>query len=138
MLNPETNVVTPYEEVWRALPASFADQFGYAWILRSKDKRTFLAQVGGDFLALKGGDEGPVGAKGFCARRENWDSAKGCWAVYLEAGESKNLPSLPSLAAMKEKDDVTKQPAWVQTGKEGDEVEFLGDSYVLCALEKAT
>jgi hypothetical protein len=144
MLNPETNIDTPYEEVWRALHASSTDRFPWAWIVRSEDtsKRTFLAQVGGDFLALKGGKEGPVGEVGFCARRETWDSAKGRWTVKLEAGERDNLPSLPGMVAWEAKGgadgekNTSKTPAWVQSAKEGDVVDLFGDKYVVCALEQ--
>ena len=138
MINPETNVETPYEEVWRSLPASFVDRFGSAWILRSIDKKTFLGRVGGDFLALKGGNEGPVGEKGFCARRESWDGEKHCWTVRREAGDSENLHGLPSMTTSKGKGDETKEAVWEQRGKEGDVVDFFGEQYVLCALEKST
>lgn len=135
MINPETGVDTPYEEVWRSLPASSTDLFGVAWILHSADKRTFLGQVGGDFLALKGGSEGPVGEKGFCARRESWDSTKECWTTKRQGGNLTNIEGLPSMAAFNGKGEKTKQPSWMQTGKTGDSVEFCGEQYVICALE---
>ncbi|KIW66906.1 hypothetical protein, variant [Phialophora macrospora] len=135
MLNPETNIDTPYEEVWRGLQASSSDRFPWAWIVRSQDGRTFLSQVGGDFLALKGGKDGPVGEAGFCARREHWDGAQQCWTVKLEAGERDNLPSLPGMAGNTDT-DASKGPAWAQSAKEGDVVELFGEEYVLLALEK--
>lgn len=137
MINPETNVDTPYEEVWRSLPASFADRFGSSWILRSMDKKTFLGRVGGDFIALKGGNEGPVGEKGFCARRESWDDAKSCWTLKLEAGDSQNLHTLPSMTASHAKEEHTKDPDWAQSGKEGDVVNSFGEQYILCAIERS-
>ncbi|ETI22621.1 hypothetical protein G647_06697 [Cladophialophora carrionii CBS 160.54] len=139
MLNPETNVETPYEEVWRALRASHSDRFPWAWIVRSMDKRTFLAQVGGDFLALRGGPDGPVGEAGFCARRETWDGEQKRWTVVLEAGESNNLPALPGLVGWEAKgrgEGSGKEPAWTQSAMEGDVVELFGEKYVLCALER--
>ena len=128
MLNPETNVETPYEEVWRSLPASFTERFGVSWILRSKDQKTFLGRVGGCFLALKGGNEDPVGAKGFCARRETWDDKQGCWTLNYDAGDSENLSTLPS---MRKATDFT----WEERSKEGDVVEAFGQECVVCALE---
>ncbi|KAJ9604224.1 hypothetical protein H2200_011058 [Cladophialophora chaetospira] len=135
MINPETNVETPYEEVWRSLPATSTDRFGSAWILHSMDKKTFLGQVGGDFLALKGGSEDAVGEKGFCARRENWDEVKECWTIKREAGDSDNLRSLPSMLAFNEEGDKVQEPLWMQEGKAGDTVEFFGEQYILCALQ---
>ncbi|OQV04009.1 hypothetical protein CLAIMM_08963 isoform 1 [Cladophialophora immunda] len=96
MLHPETNTMTPYEEVWRTLSPSFTEHFPSAWILRSVDGRTFLGQLGGDFLALKGGSEGPAGMTGFCARREIWDDGKAEWTTKYEAGDEQNLQDLPS------------------------------------------
>lgn len=130
MLNPETNTVTPYEEVWRILPVSSPETFGYAWILRSGDGKTFLGRVGGDFLALKGGQEGPVGMKGFCARRETWDQGTASWRTLYEAGDQKNIGSLSKIA-----DCVDS--AWEKSSKVGDTVNAFGGEYVVCAIEAA-
>ncbi|KAK5449606.1 hypothetical protein LTS15_008681 [Exophiala xenobiotica] len=130
MLNPETNIVTPYEEVWRILPVSSPETFGYAWILRSEDGKTFLGRIGGDFLALKGGQEGPVGQEGFCARRESWDQETSSWRTLYEAGELKNIGSLSKIADCPDF-------AWEKSSKVGDTVDAFGGKYVVCAIETA-
>ncbi len=134
MLNPDTNVVTPYEELWRSLTASFTDKFPYAWILRSADKKTFLGRVGGDFIAMKGGDQDPVGQKGFCARRERWNPESGSWTLKYDAGDAQNLPSLPSMASKEAQ--AQDAFAWQESSKEGDTVKLFGQDYVVLALEK--
>ncbi|EXJ77584.1 hypothetical protein A1O3_09811 [Capronia epimyces CBS 606.96] len=135
MLNPETNIVTPYEEVWRSLPASFGELFTSSWIIRSIDKRTFIGRVGGDYLALKGGSEGPVGMKGFCARRETWEAERGSWTVKYAAGDKENLSTLPSINTYVE-NGQPKEQDWEKTSKEGDVVEVFGEKYIVCAIER--
>ncbi|KIW32408.1 uncharacterized protein PV07_03957 [Cladophialophora immunda] len=135
MLHPETNTMTPYEEVWRTLSPSFTEHFPSAWILRSVDGRTFLGQLGGDFLALKGGSEGPAGMTGFCARREIWDDGKAEWTTKYEAGDEQNLQDLPRRAKGLQ-NRTEKQAQWEESCKEGDVVETFGAKYIVCAIEK--
>jgi len=129
MLNPETNAITPYEEVWRTLAASFPDKFHFAWILRSIDDKTFLGRVGGDFIALKGGNEGPSWSTGFAARRESWDDGKADWITKYEAGDEQNLRQVPRMA-------TGKDMGWEQGCKKGDVVEVFGAKYIVCAIEE--
>ncbi|OAL30881.1 hypothetical protein AYO20_08574 [Fonsecaea nubica] len=130
MLHPETNIMTPYEEVWRTLPATFTYRFPSAWILRSVDGKTFLGQLGGDFLALKGGNEGPAGMTGFCARREAWDDTKGAWITKYETGDEQNLQYLPRLA-QETQNRAGKEMEWVEGSKEGDTVDIFGAQYIM-------
>ncbi len=135
MLDPETNVITPYEELWRTLSASFTERFRFAWIIRSVDGRTFLGRVGGDFLALKGGNEGPVGMAGFCARRETWDDGKADWVTKYDAGDEQNLRDLPRMAK-DSGDGAAKEVKWEESCKEGDVVDAFGAKYIVCAIER--
>ncbi|KIW11204.1 hypothetical protein PV08_10504 [Exophiala spinifera] len=130
MVNPETNQLTPYEEVWRTLSASSTEIFAYAWILRSTDGRTFLGRVGGDFLGLKGGEEGPVGMEGFCARREKWDQGRDSWTTQYEAGDLTRIDGLPKVA------ESGGKFGWEQSCKIGDTVDAFGGKYLVCAIEK--
>lgn len=135
MLHPETNTMTPYEEVWRTLSVSFTKRFRYAWILRSEDGRTFLGQIGGDFLGLRGGNEGPSGMTGFSARRETWDNAKSDWITKYEAGDEQNLRDLPR-SARGLQDRAAEEIDWEEGYKEGDVVDVFGARYIVCAIEK--
>lgn len=135
MLNPDTNTMTPYEEVWRTLPASSPDIFSTAWILRTTDGKTFLGRVGGDFLALKGGNDGPGGMVGFCARRQRWDAGEGNWKTLYEAGDLSKIGGLPQMDDSHGQGDK-KEMEWEATCKVGDLVEALGEKYTVCAIER--
>lgn len=135
MLHPDTNTMTPYEEVWRTLSASFTDKFSFAWVLRSEDGLTFLGRLGGDFIALKGGNEGPGGMTGFCARREFWDDGKAAWVTKYDAGDAQNLPGLPRIADIPPVGSGA-EINWEKGGKAGDSVDAFGGKYIVCAIEK--
>ncbi|KIV81969.1 hypothetical protein PV11_04115 [Exophiala sideris] len=131
MLNPETNKITPYEEVWRTLSASLPDVFPTAWIIRSADGKTFLGRVGGDFLGLKGGDDGPSFMNGFCARRQTWDDATTTWKTLYEAGDLSRIGNLPRMDGSDK-----KKMEWEESCKEGDLVDAFGEKYTVCAVER--
>lgn len=80
-------------------------------------------------MGLKGGEEGPVGAKGFCARREKWDQGRACWNTEHEAGNMTRIDSLPKMAQGKDFE-------WEPSCKIGDTVDAFGGKYVVCAIEK--
>lgn len=114
--------ITEYEEVWRNLKPR--DGVKWAWILQSGDVKTFLGRVGGGYMALRQGE-----GKAFGARREEWE-VDGKWSAKYEIGAVDGLPSLA--AAGKEMFDGEER--W----SVGDNVEVLGDQYVVRAWEELT
>lgn len=115
--------VTTFEEVWRAGPLASA-QPG-AWILQSVQDggKTFLARVGGYYLALSEADGKP-----FTALREEWNEEKGSWEERFKSGDVDRLPSLVSL-----KGDVFQGTA---TRTVGETVTLDGLEFVVRGIEE--
>jgi hypothetical protein len=117
--------VTPYEEVWRVLSPLAGPR--WAWVLQSSEDgaeddggKTFLARIGGGYIALCEGKEG------FGARREEWDS-KGDWTVKYALGDVRRLPSMREVGEL-----VDGEEGW----KVGDVVRVGGRQFVVRAYEK--
>ncbi|GAA5825648.1 hypothetical protein JCM11251_000322 [Rhodosporidiobolus azoricus] len=90
MLNPKTNKVQPYEEVWRRLPLVPEEDEETVWVLvmevEDEHGRAFVGQVGDYQLAL---NDGPGGFG--IAWREKRD---GQWEVVHQNKAGKDLPSI--------------------------------------------
>lgn len=119
MPHPETGVVTKYEEVWRNLKPR--EGVKHAWILQSVDEKCFLGRIGGGYVALREAE-----GKLFGARREEWDVSEG-WSVKYKIGDVEGVPSL----AARGKEAFDGEERW----KIGDNVEVLGEQYVVMAWE---
>ncbi|KAJ4555893.1 hypothetical protein HRR77_001808 [Exophiala dermatitidis] len=132
MVNPETGLLTPYEETWRSLVPVGRENFPKAWILRSEDGKTFLGKIGGNFIGLQGG-EGPGSSLGFCATRESWDKTRNSWATLYQTGEWSSLESLPCMSSYFH--GVKGRLEWEGTCKDGDTAEAFGKTYIVCAIE---
>lgn len=115
--------VTTFEEVWRVGALESAQPGG--WILQSvlDGGKTFLARVGGYYLALR-----EVEGKPFTALREDWNEEKGSWEEKFKSGDVDSLPSLVSLRG-----DVFKETA---RGNVGETVTLGGLDFVIRGIEE--
>lgn len=122
--------VTPYEEVWRAVPVAAAERFPYAWILESEEVgaggtafpgKEFLGKVGGEFLSM-----GSVEGGKFWAKREVWRESEQMWEVKYEVGSEGVLS-----ASWEGSGEFRREGTW----KVGDAVGICGRKFQVVAWE---
>ncbi|OAA63393.1 hypothetical protein SPI_03556 [Niveomyces insectorum RCEF 264] len=126
------NEITPYEEVWRALPVEGA---GPHWILQSdhEDSTAFVGCVGGVFIAMQQRRQGGS----FAVVKEEFVGVEGQpprWERRYVSGEFH--AQLPSLACRESSTFVgEKVPGTGSSWKMGDEVEMGQRLYKVVAIE---
>ncbi|KAH8897596.1 hypothetical protein GQ53DRAFT_837472 [Thozetella sp. PMI_491] len=118
------NEITPYEEVWRALPLPAGLERG--WVLQGKhgNATSFLGRVGGIFVAMRQRTDGS-----FAVSKEELVSDVGQpqqWVGQYRSG-GHDLPSLERLGVA----EFDGESMW----KIDDQVEIEGQGYIVRAIE---